>query len=162
MIRSSAGNVLRVAKLLVAAACFLAPSVAQALSCTVTTLPASFGIYDPFQAAPASTTGEVDVSCTCSVVDCIAFSYRVEISAGASGSTAARQMRSGVASLQYNLFSDPGYNSIWGTGSQAYSVLYLVALFGSKQATTVYARMPAGQMAAPGSYSDAPVVTVFY
>lgn len=162
MARSFAANVLGGAKLLAAAGFCLAPSMAQAVSCTVATLPANFGIYDPFQATPASTTGEIDVSCTCSVVDCIAFSFRVEIAAGASGSTAARQMRSGAASLQYNLYLDPGYRSIWGIGSEGYSVLYLIALFGSKQVTTVYARMPAGQMAAPGVYSDAPVVTVSY
>lgn len=132
------------------------------MSCTVSTLPANFGVYNPLQATPTTTTGEIDVACTCSVVDCIAFTYRIELSAGASGNTAARQMRAGTASLSYNLYSDPGYSAVWGTGNSGYSVLYLVALFGSRQTATVYGRMPAGQMVGPGSYSDAPVVTIFY
>lgn len=162
MSRSSAAERRLWPAMVVAATCVLTPSAACAVTCTVSTLPAKFGVYNPLQATPTSTTGEIDVACTCSVVDCVAFYYRVELSAGSSGNAAARQMRSGSASLRYNLYSDPSYTSVWGTGSAGYSPLYLLALFGSKQVLTVYGRMPAGQMVTPASYSDAPVVTIFY
>lgn len=138
------------------------PTTAMAVGCSVSTLPASFGIYNPLQSAPALTTGTIEVACTCSVVDCVAFGYRIELSAGQSGNTAMREMRSGTGRLQYNLYTDASYTTIWGNNGVGLSMLYLVALFGSKQTVTVYARSPAGQNVPAGSYSDAPVATIFY
>ncbi|WP_162301991.1 Csu type fimbrial protein [Croceibacterium ferulae] len=139
------------------------PSTAGAVACNVSTLPAQFGVYNPLDAAPTSTTGAINVACTCTgVLDCVAFAYRIEVSAGQSGNTAVREMRSGTGRLQYNLFSDPGFSSIWGTGSAGYSVLYLLTLFGSRQTATVYARIPARQVVSAGSYSDSTVVTISY
>lgn len=139
------------------------PMPAGAVACNVSTLPAQFGVYNPLDAAPLSTTGAINVVCTCTgLLDCVAFAYRIEVSAGHSGNTAAREMRSGTDRLRYNLFSDPGFTSVWGTGSAGYSVLYLLTLFGSKQTATVYARLPAKQVVPAGSYSDSPVVTISY
>jgi len=139
------------------------PSTAGAVACNVSTLPAQFGVYNPLDAAPLSTTGAVDIACTCTgLLDCVAFAYRIEVSAGQSGSTAAREMRSGTGRLQYNLYSDPGFKSILGTGSAGFSMLYLLTLFGSRQTATVYARIPARQVVPAGSYSDSPAVTIFY
>lgn len=139
------------------------PSTAGAVACNVSTLPAQFGVYNPLDAAPLATTGAINVACTCTgLLDCVVFAYRIEVSAGQSGSTAAREMRSGTGRLQYNLFSDPGFTSVWGTGNAGYSVLYLLTLFGSKQTATVYARIPARQVVPAGSYSDSPMVTISY
>jgi spore coat protein U-like protein len=162
MIQSSASRIRRRLAAMLAIACAALPGAASAVSCTVSTTAVNFGVYNPLLKTPLSTTGGIDAACTCTVIDCIAFAYRIEVSAGQSGTTADRAMRSGNASLRYNLYSDAGYGAIWGTGSAGYSVLYLIALFGSKQTSTVYARMPAGQMVPPGSYADAPVVTIFY
>ena len=141
----------------------LMPSAAMAVACSVSTLSANFGVYNPLLSAPLSTTGTVDVACTCTaVVDCVAFSYRIELSAGQSGNTAAREMRVGTGRLRYNLYSDAGFSSVWGTGSAGTSMVYLVTLFGSKQTATVYARIPAGQVVPAGSYTDSPTVTIFY
>lgn len=141
------------------------PTTAGAVSCTVSTVPARFGVYNPLQTAPLSTTGTINVACTCTVLDCVAFGYRIDVSAGQSGNVSQRELRSGTKTLQYNLFSDPGFNSIWGTGIGAtggVGVLYLLSLFGSRQPVTVYARLPARQTAQPGAYSDTPVVTIIY
>lgn len=146
-----------------AIACGSLPSAAMAVACSVSTLPANFGVYNPLLSDPLSTTGTINIACTCTIaVDCVAFSYRIEMSAGQSGNTAAREMRAGSGRLRYNLYSDAGYSSVWGTGSAGYSMLYLVTLFGSRQTATVYARVPAGQVVPAGSYTDSPTVTILY
>lgn len=162
MIRSSAADRIRgvAAVLIVAYACV--PSAASAISCTVSTLPANFGVYNPVLPTAATTTGEVDVACTCSGLECVAFGYRIEIAAGNSGNVAVREMQTGNARLRYNLYSDASFTTVWGTGSAGLSMIYLVPLFGSKQAAPVYARMPAGQAAVVGTYSDTPMVTITY
>jgi spore coat protein U-like protein len=162
MIQSSAVNVKRALQAVVLAAGCSIPSLASAVTCSVSTQSANFGIYNPLLSAPASTTGSVDVACTCSVVDCVAFGYRLEVSAGRSGNVADRTMRAGGSNLHYNLYTDANYSSVWGSGSAGMSVLYLVALFGSKQTTIVYARAPASQNIVAGSYSDTPMVTITY
>lgn len=155
-------------KLRLAAAAMLScvlPTTAGAVSCTVSTVPVRFGVYNPMQATPLSTTGTINVACTCTVIDCVAFGYRIDMSAGQSGNVAQRELRDGTKRLQYNLYSDAAFTSLWGTGIGAtggVGVLYLLPLFGSRQAVTVYARLPQRQIAQPGSYSDAPVVTIIY
>ena len=138
------------------------PGAASAVTCSVSTQSANFGVYNPLLAAPASTTGIIDVACTCSVLDCIAFGYRLDIGAGQSGNTADRRMRAADKQLRYNLYADASYSTIWGSGSGGMSVIYLIALFGSKQTSVVYARAPASQIVPPGAYSDMPVVTITY
>ena len=139
------------------------PAAAMAVSCSVQTLPASFGVYSPQSATPATATGAVDIACTCQVlVDCVAFAYRVDISAGQSGSTAARQMKAATGSLGYNLYQDPGYTTVWGAENAGRASLYLLTLFGSYQRIPVYARAPAGQTVRPGNYVDTPIVTIIY
>ncbi len=140
-------------------------TTAGAVSCTVSTVPVRFGVYNPLEAAPLSTTGTINVACTCTVVDCVAFGYRIDVSAGQSGNVAQRELRSGTNRLQYNLYGDPGFSSIWGTGIGAtggVGVLYLLPLFGSRQSVTVFGRLPPRQTARPGAYSDTPVVTIIY
>lgn len=141
------------------------PTTAGAVSCTVSTVPVRFGVYNPLQTTPLSTTGTINVACTCTVLDCVAFGYRIDLSAGQSGNVAQRELRDGTKRLQYNLYSDPGFSTLWGTGigtTGGVGVLYLIALFGSRQPVTVYARLPARQTAQPGAYSDTPVVTIIY
>ena len=135
----------------------------MAVSCSVSTLSTDFGLYNPLSAAPLSTTGSINIACTCTnILDCVAFGYRIDVSAGQSGNTAAREMRAGTGRLLYNLYSDPGYNSVWGTGNAGSSMLYLVTLFGTRQTATVYARVPARQDVPAGNYSDTPIITIVY
>lgn len=143
-------------------ACLVGLSAASAVSCGVATAPANFGVYNPLSAAAATTTGTVEIACTCTLVDCVAFAYRVEMTAGQSGNVASREMRGPSGRLLYNLYQDSNYTSVWGSASSSYSVIYLLALFGSSQKTTVFARMPAGQKVRSGAYSDNIMVTITY
>ncbi|MGY4531733.1 spore coat protein U-like protein [Pseudomonas sp. TE3786] len=82
--------------------------------------------------------------------------YRVLLSAGGSGSVAARRM-TGPASAQinYNLYTNATYATVWdnttgvtGTGS------------GTDQYLQVYGRVPAQPAPTPGTYTDTITVTV--
>lgn len=139
------------------------PAAAMALACAVTTAPATFGIYNPVATTAMTTTGSVDVACTCqALVDCVAFAYRIDLGTGQSGTSTMRQMKAGAQTLNYNLYQDETYGLVWGTGVSARSVLYLLALFGSSQRNLVYARLPAQQTARPGNYVDTTMVTITY
>jgi spore coat protein U-like protein len=139
------------------------PASALALACAVQTAPATFGVYNPVSATAAVATGTIDISCTCvALVDCVAFAYRIDLAAGQSGTTTMRQMKAGAKTMNYNLYQDETYNTIWGAGISARSVLYLLTLFGSYQRNVVYAKAPAQQPVLPGNYVDTPVVTITY
>ncbi len=114
---------------------------------------------------PTDSTGAVEVKCTCTGLDCLAFGYTIEIGAGASGSVSDRRLRrAGESSdgLKYQLFRDATRLFPWDTGANKASVLYLLNLFGSWQSTTVYGRVLAGQTVASGAYSDSPAVLISY
>ncbi len=82
----------------------------------------------------------------------------MQLSKGNSLTYTPRELHSGTQVLQYNVFLDPGFTRIWGDGTGGTYVWDP----GSKNAQLVaWARLPAGQDAAAGSYSDALVVTVF-
>ncbi len=82
--------------------------------------------------------------------------YRVLLSAGGSGSVAARRMV-GPASAQitYNLYTSAAYTTVWdnttgvtGTGT------------GADQYLQVFGRVPAQSAPTPGTYTDTVTVTV--
>ena len=142
------------------------PTAAHAaLSCTVQTQAVNFASYDPKSLLPSTSSGTIEVKCTCSLLDCIALGYSVEISSGASGSTSDRRLRrAGQSSggLQYGLYRDATRLLTWETGANRLSALYLLALFGTWQTNTVYGAIPAGQLVESGAYSDAPAVLISY
>lgn len=142
----------------------LAAGEARAVTCTVDTAPVDFGVYVPSSTSPRDSAGYVDVRCTCVVVDCAVFGYRLDLAAGGSGSTSARRLKraGGADTLSYSLFQDSARTATWGSGPEGVGVVYLLALFGSYQRTPVYGRLNAGQQVRPGTYSDAPAVTILY
>jgi spore coat protein U-like protein len=66
-------------------------------------------------------------------------------------------MRSGTATLQYNLFTNAGRTLVWGDGTGGTSVRTVGASRG--QALPVFGRIPPLQDVASGSYSDTLVAT---
>jgi spore coat protein U-like protein len=130
-------------------AALMAAAPAYAL-CTVTTLPVSFGVYNPIGGQSVDATGRVEIACV------PAAPYTVTLSAGG-GTFAARRMASGPNALGYNLFSDPARAVIWGDGSGGSSMV------GGNAATashTVYGRIPASQNVPVGAYADTITVIV--
>jgi spore coat protein U-like protein len=84
--------------------------------------------------------------------------YTVALSAG-SGSYASRALRSGPNVLNYNLYVDFPRLLIWGDGTPATNLVNGIGT-GATLHHTVYGRVPAGQNAAVGTYSDSIIVTV--
>lgn len=131
-------------------------------SCTVSASSVAFGAYNTLTSAPTDSTGQVDVTCTMLVS--LTGSYEVRLSAGQSGTPAARVMRSGASQLAYNLFVNASRSQVWGDGSQGSQTVAqgLQAIGYSRHTLTVYGRIPARQNVSAGTYSDAVTVTIFY
>ncbi len=144
---------------------FLFPDPAHACtlcSCTATTSDVNLGAYDPTGSAPNDTSGTITVNCT----GLLALLGSVEASAspGSSGNPLQRTMRQGGDSLAYNLYVDSARTIIFGDGNGATATLVapLNGLLIFNQSLLFYARLPAGQWARAGTYSDAIVITVTY
>lgn len=152
---------------------------AQAIvSCLVEDNQLSFGAYVSPNGPANLINSTVKVTCQLTpvldllglvVVGCESDSYTVQLSPGNGGSYAPRKMYSGLATLDYNLYIDSGYASVWGNGtggSQTVTQALAGSLLGNCQPSvtnhTVYGRIPGSQNVPAGSYSDAITVTVTF
>lgn len=146
----------RTCALLVAAAlALLAPGAARAAGCALTmgtTL--AFGAYDPLSPTPLTSTGMLQYRCSHELP------ARITLSPGNSGSYAARELRQGVEVLQYNLYADAGWTTVWGdgTGGTASAPAVTTQSNGFTVAY-VFARIPPRQEPPVGLYADTIVVT---
>lgn len=139
-------------------------------TCSVAATGVNFGAYDISLAAPDDSTGDVTV--TCSYVPpggATDINLQAALSQGISGSYSPRQMASGPARLNYNLYLDTARISIWGNGLSGTGIA--TASFkvgpgvgnGTRTAQfPVYGRVPALQVVGMGGYSDTIVVTVTF
>jgi len=127
--------------------------------CTGTTTSVNFGAYDIFAAAQTASTGTITIICTMTV-------NPATITIGASANSGVfipRQMikSGGTELLNYNLFIDPSYLTVWGDGTQGTSSW--VGKIQQKNFSyniPVYGSIPAGQDVSAGIYTDTLVVTV--
>ena len=111
-----------------------------------------FGSYDVFSITNLASTGNIDVICTPSSA------YSITLNAG-TGSYASRIMSSGANQLNYNLYTDATYTSVWGDGTGGSSVVNGNALTANH---TVYGRIPARQNVPVGNYADTITVTITF
>lgn len=131
-------------------------------TCVVTTTPVAFGNYSATSGSPTTTTGGVLVTCTPGTT------YSIALDAGANASTAGNVTTRRLAGpsanyLSYDLFTSNAYTTTWGDGANG-SVLNPTAGTGTGLpiTTTAYGRIPAGQYATAGAYTDTVVATVTY
>lgn len=128
--------------------------------CSVSTTPLSFGTYNPAASSPTTATATISATCLSLSLPMTA-TVDLALSAGTSGNAAARQMANGTARLNYNIYQDAGYATVWGNNSnggtsQSMSISNLLNWNVSK---TAYGRIPAGQYVKTGAYTDSVVVT---
>lgn len=111
-------------------------------------------------ATPITQTATISMSCT------VGTTYDIELGAGssfgqASGFGSLRAMRQGVTSnyVAYELTSDAGYATPWGTlpGNAVAATAASTAI-----SHTVYGRIPNQSVPAVGTYNDTVAVTVNY
>lgn len=139
---------------LLGAVLMAAASLAYPAACTVSTLGLNFGNYDVFSTLNDDITGTVSVNCPSSTA------YSISLSSG-SGTFASRAMTSGTNLLYYNLYLDATRLTIWGDGSAGTGTVSGTGT-GAAVGSTVYGRIPWGQNAVVGSYSDSIIVTVTF
>lgn len=122
-------------------------------TCSITATSMAFGVYT---GALINSTSSLSVTCTNTTA------YNIGLDAGtALGATVTtRKMSNGAATVGYGLFRDGGRTSNWGNtvGSDTASGTGN----GVVQGVTVYGQMAAGQIAAPGPYSDTITAIVSY
>lgn len=136
-------------------------------SCSVSTTPVSFGVYNALSASPFDSAGNVRVSC--GGVAGLLVPYQIVLGKGVNGSNfSPRKMASGANRLQYDLYTDSAHTSIWGNGinegTQTVPGFVKIFLLGpTYQDHTIYGRIPGSQTTVPaGIYNDVLLVTVTY
>lgn len=127
--------------------------------CTVTTTAVSFGVYDPIvdhASTPLDGTGAVIVACTKG-----AAGTRIDLGLGAHASGSIRGMQAGAEVLTYELYSNAGRTTVWGSGAGVGGgVSPTPAPSSAARTFDVYGRVAAGQDVGVGSYSDVVVATI--
>ena len=73
-------------------------------------------------------------------------------------------MAFGANMLDYNIYTTPGFTSVWGDGSGGTLTQSFNGSLLSLGSTTFtgYGRVPAGQYVVPGGYNDTLTVTVTF
>jgi spore coat protein U-like protein len=123
-------------------------------TCSVSSGTLDFGNYS--SSAAALGTATVAVNCSNGAP------YNISLGGGQNLSGTTRRMaRSGGGFLSYELFSNSLRTLAWGDGT-ALGAKVGGTGSGTGQSRTIYGRIPAGQSAAAGSYSDSVIVTVDY
>ena len=124
-------------------------------ACTVSTTGASFGTYDVFNTSANASTGTITYRCGNSDKDIL-----ITLSKGSSSTFTTRTLTNGTEVLEYNLYRDATFSSIWGDGTSGTATYTLRNPPNQDVILTVYGRVPALQDVATGSYADAVIVTI--
>ena len=134
----------------------LSVSATVAKNCIITTTAVAFGSYDPIvanAASPLDGTGTVVVTCTKGA------GTRIDLGLGGNASGSVRRMLGGTDFLTYELYSDSGRTTVWGSGAVA-GLTIPTAPSKAARTYTVYGRVAAGQDVGAASYADTVVATI--
>ncbi|UUR06833.1 Csu type fimbrial protein [Sphingomonas glaciei] len=150
---------------LLAFAAAMIPAAAQACtlcSCTASTTALSFGSYSPVTASPTDASASVSINCT-GLVSLFGL-VEIRASAGTSGTALQRTMEHNGSTLRYNLFANSARTEVLadGTGGTTTITTPLNGLLFFSTVAPVYARVPASQWVASGTYGDTVIITVQY
>jgi len=130
------------------------PQVTVSPSCAVAANNLQFGSY---AGAAIDATTSLSLTCTSTTA------YNIGLSAGTSGgaTVSSRAMTGpGTDTLSYQIFQDSAHSANWGNTVASDTVAGTGT--GAAQLVTVYGYIAAGQLIAPGAYSDTVTVTVTY
>ena len=129
-----------------------------AASGTVTTVCSMDTTAMPF--AEVNLTGVTDGQSTVNVTCTNGGTYNVGLDGGQNAVAAQRNLKSGVNTLAYGLFSDPTHGTAWGNTIGTDTIAGTGN--GAQQALTVYGEIATGQTLTTGTYTDTVLVTVTY
>lgn len=132
--------------------------VQAAIQCSIGSVSAvAFPDYDVFRGVPTDAQGSVTYSCLGVGQNTVT----IDLTAGRAGQFNPRQMSASSEALPYNLFLDAGRGTIWGDGGGG------TARYGPFQppnnspvVVPIFGRIPPGQNATPGTYTDSVTLTL--
>jgi spore coat protein U-like protein len=128
------------------------------VGCLVNTTNLSFGNVGTSISANVNSSATVTVNCPSLQ------SYNITIGAGSGvgATTTLRRMTrtSGTETLNFSVYRNPARTQLWGTTIGTDTVSSTGT--GANQTFTAYGRIPLGQTAIPGNYTDVLVVTIDY
>jgi spore coat protein U-like protein len=139
-------------------------------TCTISAVGVAFGNYNPASPTPDTANGSLLATCNWTSGGATTFTLTTSFSPGNSGSYPNRWMlRPGSTDhLNYNIYMDAGFTQIRGNGTAGTVTggpSQVTVSRNNRTATasgTLYGRIPAGQNASPGNYSDTIVVTLTF
>lgn len=128
---------------------------------SVSTTSIAFGNYDPSVDRTANATISVD----CTLNDILP-SFDAAILAGNSNpSYVPRKMTYllSASPLNYNIFIDGSYGTVWGNGTQTTQTKHHTQTSGVRHVTmTAFGKIPSGQFVTPGLYNDSLTVQITF
>ncbi|MFZ6639666.1 spore coat U domain-containing protein [Undibacterium sp. TC4M20W] len=123
-------------------------------ACSVTGSSLAFGSYTNTQ---IDNSAAVSITCT----NGTAYNVGLDAGGGSGASTAVRKMTGSISgTLSYSLYKDSGRSTVWGNTVGSDTAIGTGT--GSAQSISVYGRVPGGQNADVGIYSDTVTVTLTY
>lgn len=127
-------------------------------SCTVSSTPVAFSTVNPISGSAATATGTVSVTCT----NGTGWGASAGLGTGTGATFSSRKMKSGTNLLNYNLFTDAAYSTVWGDGTSSTAKVSNTGS-GTAQVFNVYGQVPSGQTSVvTGDYTDVVSVTISY
>lgn len=126
-------------------------------NCSISGGSLSFGDYDPLvtnATNPKDGSGTFTVACTKG-----AAGVTIDLGQGQNYST-GRRMIAGAETVNYQLYSDSGRTTVWGSTSGGATVAVTAPTSKAPVTYTVYGRITGGQDVAAGTYGDTVVATV--
>lgn len=128
-------------------------------NCTISAPDLSLGAFDGTNDLTA--TSDISVRCTSTTA------YSVDLSTGSSASYTNRTLTNGSDTLNYNLYTDAGHNTVWGNGAGGTAHRSGTgAGMGTAQTLTVYGQLLAsantGAVGVSGNYTDNITATITY
>lgn len=127
-------------------------------ACEVSANNLAFGSYNPVEGGNLDGTSTIDVTCSNGT------DYQIGLSGGDAGDVENRTMSDGTNSLDYQLFSDSGRTTNWGTTEDADTLNDGTTIGdGTQNSHIVYGRIldqPTAVVSA--GYTDTVTVTMYY
>lgn len=133
--------------------------VAPNSTCTISSTPITFGVYNIDQESSVYSIGTITANCDRSLA------FTVALSTGGGESFKPRTMADVVNgttyTLDYNLYTDPGRSMVWGDGADG---THVVPGLGSTipVTMTVFGQVPGSQNPASGTFTDSVTATITF
>jgi spore coat protein U-like protein len=132
------------------------PFAAQA-ACSLTSTSIAFGNYDIFSPSPLDTLGQIIFRCGNNDHD-----VAISLDKGGAPTFNPRRMLNGASTLNYNLYLDAARTVIWGDGSSGTQTFFVHNPQNNNRdiSVPIHGRVPAGQGASVGNYSNTVTITI--